>query len=246
MTISFARALFVSVSLTTLSACFSPVAKLPSGTSVHFHNTIGTEITVQRVGFTVFGNERSTDQVPELAPMMRRVVMEEAAKAGLRCTYTAGELPKKSQSAFEKFMIGDKQVDVESVILQSKTNVGFIAFPTGNAAGNRPTHLTTQGFAVEESKAPFMPASVSVIGGTSVMRYDRTATDKAKGRTHRHAGNFPFIFMSYQDKRYWKTALPSSRQRALTLWELQFRTAVAMIMGNPEPRLDPPMELKRL
>ncbi len=237
---------FAVLALASLTSCYSPVPKLPPGTSVQFHNAISNEVTFQRVGFTVFGNERKTFELPELAPMMRRVVMEEAAKAGLNCTYTTGQIPMKERGAAASFIWGGAGYDLDSAIQNAKKPVGFIAVSSYNSNPNRPTYLATKGFAVEETKVALFPARPALAGCTAVLRYDKNATEKTKARMSRFAGNFPLVFLSYEDKRVWSTALPSSKAKALKVWELQFRTAVAMIMGNPEPRLDPPLSLKRL
>jgi hypothetical protein len=232
--------------LTFLSACVSPAPKLAQGTSVHFHNSIDNEITVQRVGMTVFGNDRYTEQVPELAPMMRRVVMEEAARAGLKCVYTSGPLPEKSGSGFEKFMVGADRVDVDSFVASSKATTGFIALKAGNTSVSQSAAVATSGFSIVEQKAPFLPATPMVVGGTAVNRYEKTAENPTGKRLVKIAGNLPFIFGGYEAKGDWKSATASARLKALKLWELQFRTAVAFAMGSPAPVMNPPLELKKL
>lgn len=227
-----------------LPACVSPVSPLPRGTKVHFINCMPTTLTVQTVGLTAFGNKKTEETLPELHTMMKRVVMEEAARAGLDCSYSEQTAPRRN--AGERFLAGDTP-DVPAVIDSASAQKGFVATPWTTANYNRPAYLNTRGFGVTQTKVAFMPAAgIELTASTMITRFDKAITDKKLARVTRIGGNHPIIFFRFTDDKEWKTALPSSKANAMKIFELQFRTAVAQIMGNPNPVLNPPIPTKRL
>jgi hypothetical protein len=233
-----------SVAAILLPSCFSPIKPLPQGTKVHFYNAIPSTVVVRETGIKhLLAPAADSHEVPELSAMMRRVVMEEAAKAGVTCQYTAVPAIKPSL-----FAVGHNLTELEALGVKVGGGVTLFATRGGNVSSSPYGGNSSFGFTVEHNK-PLIPAltTVDLRGATVVARYDNPELSKTKA-TGVGLGGFGWMwhYRGFEGKRDWVTALPSSRANAIKGWEAFFREAVAQAFGNPFPKLTSPTEAKTL
>jgi hypothetical protein len=224
--------LLSAVTLTLLSSCVAPTTPLPSGTKVSFINCVPATLTVQTIGSTVFGNKTDEQSLPGASAMMRRVVMEEARRAGVQCDYSERTLPPATLK--DHFAPGGNAAALlKSTAATSSAPIVILASPTASFNPNVPAHLGVQGFGIMQHKAPFFGVTLVQIGAAvQMLRLEKAAP---KGEPVIGGNSLLAVFRGFQEKKDWATCLPASRAHANEVFEDAFRAAVINIFGNPPP-----------
>lgn len=228
-----------------LSSCAVPLKPLPQGTKVHFYNTIPAKVVVRETGIKnlLGGADVRVENVPELDAMMRRVVMEEARKAGVNCVYVVAPTLEPSTFSFRPTLSA-----LEKKGVKVGSGVCMVATPGKNLSSSSYGGVDSHGFTLRHNK-PLIPTLVTLdlIGATVVSRYDSPDVSKEKTSVIGLGGfGWGWRYSGFEGNRDWSDALPSSRANAVRGWEAFFREAVATAFGNARSKLAPPNSAKAL
>jgi hypothetical protein len=199
--------------------------RLPAGTTVHFHNAVKPEICLLKTDFKSFmgNNQHANLQVPELQAVMKRVVMEETGKAGLKCIYTTGPIQKTFQTPYAFMAMPWRGYQDEFYAVSRQLN-GFTLEQTGSGLIGRRFRLGFAGRMLQFDQSK--KSRDGIIFSTNLM------------------GASYLLNVAVQDNRDWVTATASTRARAVRYWEYVFRAQVASVVGNPAPVMPP--DIKKL
>lgn len=157
--------------------------------------------------------------------MMRTIVMEEAARAGVRCVY----LEKPYKVKLSMGMNTQDMKEAKALADTASTPVTIVMTPVSLA--NTYDASTMGGFAVNHSSTIVGP-TLDVALTTSDIRVD---TINGKQRPTAQTFGLSKPYKGFVGGHRWDSAAPASRERALQVMQLLFRTKVALLFGNPAP-----------
>jgi hypothetical protein len=208
-----------------LTSCYSPPAKLSPGSTVTFVNRVEPTFLLLNPG----GLFRVPSKIPLAngSAMMRSIVMEEAAKAGVRCNY--------QEKSFEpKIVFGQHQELREAKELAEASRTPTTLVMTPSSLQNNYDALAQGGFVMNHASSIW--GRTLSLGFTSYdIRVD-TVAGKHKPTYIMHFG-LGTTYKGFAGGRLWEGAAPASKAHAIRIMGLLFRSKVAQMFGNPAPEI---------
>jgi hypothetical protein len=212
-----------------LSSCASRPPKLVPGSTVTFVNRIEPSFSLYKPE----GLLRSSVEtpIPNGAAIMRQIVMDEAAKAGVHCIYQVQPYEFKASFGFSS-----------QELKQAKEFAAAAATPVTMVLS--PSMLGTYdvdafgGFVLNHARTIAGP-TLNISLTSSDIRLD---TQSGKQVHYAYLFGLSKIYKGFIGGHSWDTASTVSRNRAIQVMATLFRVKVADLFGNPIPEI--PAELR--
>lgn len=212
---------------TFLSACVAPQPKLAPGSTVTFVNRVEPTFKLYKPE-GLFRTPTKTP-IPNGSAMMKTIVMEEAARAGVRCSYL--EKPYEV-----KLSIGIDPQDVKEAkafAAASSNPVTMVMTPVSLI--NNYDVAASGGFVLNHFQSLLGPGLVLALTTSDIRLDDVNGRKKISNMTFGQGKSYK----GFAGKQSWDTAPPATKARAMQIFALLFRAKVAQLFGNP-PTVVPP------
>lgn len=215
---------------TFLSACVAPQPKLAPGSTVTFVNRVEPTFKLLRPA-GIFRTPTITP-IPNGSAMMKAIVMEEAAKAGVRCSYL--------ENPYEvKLSIGIDTQDVreaKAFAAASSNPVTMVMTPV--SLMNNYDAAASGGFVLNHFQSLVGPGLVLALTTSDIRLDDVNGRKKVSNMTFGHGKSYK----GFAGKLSWDTTPPATKAKAMQIFALLFRAKVAQLFGNPPPVVPPELD----
>jgi hypothetical protein len=220
----------------SLSSCVQQLPPLASGNRISFVNRMAPEVLIATKGLLPLDldSKRLTVPLPAGRAMMRRVVMEEAAKAGVRVDYSEVDIKT----------IGSSSREAKAATQAAMTSTATASvYMTPHPLMGPYNSIIEGGFTVTISKFKGAGPGVTM---QLVSRLDRYQKVEGEVRSS--------LFPSGLERRYgglgstnrWDTASAESQAKAMAVFEELFRVQIAGLFGNLPPKMLSNSETEKL
>lgn len=216
--------------LSSLSSCVSRPTQLVPGSSVTFVNRIEPNFSLY-LPEGLFRTPIKTP-IPNGNVIMKTIVMDEAAKAGVRCIYKVEPYQFKVS-----FGMADQEVkEAKEFAAAAATPVTLVLTPSllsGNYDAN-----SSGGFVLNQAKS-LVGRTLTISFSSSDIRVD---TSSGKQTPSVRIFGLNKTYEGFAGGLNWDKASPVSRDRAIQVMTTLFRIKVAELFSNPPPAI--PAEIR--
>lgn len=215
--------------MVVLSSCASSPPKLVPGSSVTFVNRIEPSFSLYKPeGLFRFPIETP---IPNGDAIMKQIVMDEAAKAGVRCIYQVQPYEFKASYGFTS----QELKTAKKFAAAAATPVTIVLSPS--LLGTYDVDASG-GFVLNHAKTLAGP-TLNISFTSSDIRLD---TQSGKQVHYEYLFGLSRVYKGFTGGHSWDTASTVSRNRAIQVMAALFRVKVADLFGNPIPEI--PAELR--
>lgn len=167
--------------------------------------------------------------LPNGAALMKAIVMDEAAKAGVRCIYQV-----KPYRFKPTFGMTDQEVkEAKAFAAEASTPVTLVLTPSllsGNYDAN-----SSGGFVLNHATSLFGTTLLISLSSSDI----RVDTSSGKQTPLVRIFGLKKSYESFAGGHNWDTASSVSRDRAMQVMTTLFRIKLASLFGNPPPAIPP-------
>jgi hypothetical protein len=215
---------FVALLAVLLCSCAQSLPPLAKGAKVTFINQVQPDMVRHSTSLLGLTDGKYFEPLPGGSAMMRRIVIEEAAKAGLQCEYI--------ESPYDKRLFTGNNTP-KARLENSSAQASFVMIP----------QFLMQAYGNTMDGGYELSIRQSELGRQPRLSMHLVSLDwnlqKVEGKVRGSCAHYGLsqAYAGLQGRRQWENALPGSKAKVMEVFAMMFRFKVALLFGNEPPDL---------